>query len=125
MEETGGGSRELVIQLVYLVSSVMFILGLRSLTRPDQARRGMQLAAVGMLLAITGTLLHQEILTYTWIIGGMVVGIVGLARRAVVVAPVDLDHQRPPAGHADDRVGPQSPLLAADRNLGLEIGMLG
>ena len=35
------------IQVSYLVASVLFILGLRSLTRPDKARRGMQLAAVG------------------------------------------------------------------------------
>jgi NAD(P) transhydrogenase subunit beta len=73
MNETGG-SRELVIQLVYIASSVLFILGLRSLTKPDQARRGMQLAAVGMLMAIIGTMLHQDILTYKWIITGLIVG---------------------------------------------------
>ena len=49
-------TRELIIQVTYLIASVMFILGLRSLTKPDQARRGMQLAAVGMLLAIIGTI---------------------------------------------------------------------
>jgi NAD(P) transhydrogenase subunit beta len=53
---------------------VLFILGLRSLTRPDAARRGMQLAAVGMLMAIMGTMLHHEILTYTWILTGLVIG---------------------------------------------------
>jgi len=67
-------TRELIIQVTYLVASVMFILGLRSLTKPDQARRGMQLAAVGMLLAIIGTMIHQEILTYTWILTGLVIG---------------------------------------------------
>jgi len=67
-------TRELIIQVTYLAASIMFILGLRSLTKPDQARRGMQLAAVGMLLAIVGTMLHQEILTYTWILTGLVLG---------------------------------------------------
>ena len=41
--------RENLIQASYLIASVLFILGLRSLTRPDKARRGMQQAAVGML----------------------------------------------------------------------------
>ena len=47
-------SRELITQLAYLAASVLFILGLRSLTKPDQARRGMNLAALGMLIAIVG-----------------------------------------------------------------------
>ncbi|QJR36659.1 NAD(P)(+) transhydrogenase (Re/Si-specific) subunit beta [Gemmatimonas groenlandica] len=66
--------QETIAQLTYLVASVLFILGLRSLTKPDEARRGMQLAALGMLLAIIGTMLHQEILTYTWIVTGLIVG---------------------------------------------------
>src|SRR6059058_2485860 len=37
--------RDYFIQGSYLAASVLFILGLRSLTRPDKARRGMQLAA--------------------------------------------------------------------------------
>jgi NAD(P) transhydrogenase subunit beta len=70
------GGRELVVQLTYLVSSVLFILGLRSLTKTDQARRGMQMAALGMVFAIVGTMLNQEILTYSWIIAGLVIGTV-------------------------------------------------
>ena len=66
--------RELFIQVSYLAASVLFILGLRSLTRPDKARRGMQQAAVGMLLAIAGTLLNHEIVDYRWIAGGLVLG---------------------------------------------------
>ena len=66
--------REYFIQGTYLASSVLFILGLKSLTKPDSARRGMQQAAVGMLLAIIGTLLHEEILTYNWIVAGLLIG---------------------------------------------------
>ena len=66
--------REYFIQAVYLASSVLFILGLKSLTQPDRARRGMQQAAFGMLLAVIGTLLHQDIITYSWIIGGLLLG---------------------------------------------------
>ena len=68
--------RTLVIEGSYLAASVFFILGLRSLTHPDSARRGMQQAAVGMLLAVVGTLLHHEIVEYRWILAGLAVGAV-------------------------------------------------
>jgi NAD(P) transhydrogenase subunit beta len=68
--------RETVTQLTYLAASILFILGLRSLTRPDKARRGMQQAAVGMLLALCGTLMNHQIVDYRWIIGGLVLGTV-------------------------------------------------
>src|SRR6185295_11594588 len=59
--------REHITELSYLVAAVLFILGLRSLTRPDKARQGMQLAAIGMLLAVCGTLIHHEIVDYRWL----------------------------------------------------------
>jgi len=67
-------TREFLIQASYLASSVLFILGLRSLTHPDSARRGMQLAALGMLIAVVGTLLHREIVDYRWILAGLALG---------------------------------------------------
>jgi len=68
--------RDAIIQATYLAASVMFVLGLKSLTKPDSARRGMQQAAMGMLLAVIGTLLNQHILTYQWIMAGLVIGAV-------------------------------------------------
>jgi NAD(P) transhydrogenase subunit beta len=68
--------RTYLIEAAYLASSVLFILGLRSLTKPDSARRGMQQAAVGMLLAVVGTLVHHDIVRYDWIAVGLVVGTV-------------------------------------------------
>jgi NAD(P) transhydrogenase subunit beta len=53
---------------------VLFILGLKGLSSPETARRGNLLAAMGMLLAIVGTLFHQDIISYEWIIVGMVIG---------------------------------------------------
>lgn len=64
----------LFVQVAYIGASAAFILGLRGLTKPDTARRGMQLAALGMLLAIIGTLLNHEIVSYQFIIIGLVVG---------------------------------------------------
>ena len=67
-------ARELVIQAIYLVSSVCFILGLRGLSGPEKARGGMALAALGMLLAVVGTLLHADIVRYDWILAGLLIG---------------------------------------------------
>ena len=65
---------ELFTQASYLAASVLFILGLRSLTKPDSARRGMQQAALGMALAIVGTLTKHEIVNYRWIVAGLALG---------------------------------------------------
>jgi H+-translocating NAD(P) transhydrogenase subunit beta len=66
--------RDLIIEATYLAASVMLILGLRSLTRPEHARRGMHQAMIGMALAIAGTLVKHEIVEYQWIIAGLVAG---------------------------------------------------
>ena len=75
--------REHVTQAAYLAASLLFILGLRSLSSPAKARRGMQQAALGMLLAVIGTLVQQEIVRYEWIAGGMAVGAVIGAAMAI------------------------------------------
>jgi NAD(P) transhydrogenase subunit beta len=63
-----------LIEFSYLAASLLFIYGLRSLTHPDTARRGMHAAELGMLLAVIGTLLHRDIVRYDWIIAGLLVG---------------------------------------------------
>jgi NAD(P) transhydrogenase subunit beta len=65
---------EIAIQLAYLFSGALFILALRSLGHPDTARRGMWMAAFGMLVAVCATLLHQRIISYEWILVSAVVG---------------------------------------------------
>ncbi|MCG6915800.1 NAD(P)(+) transhydrogenase (Re/Si-specific) subunit beta [bacterium BMS3Abin03] len=65
---------EVVSYLVYLIASVCFIFGIKKLSSPKTARQGNQLAALGMLLAIIVTLLDQRILTFEYIIIGVVIG---------------------------------------------------
>jgi NAD(P) transhydrogenase subunit beta len=65
---------EIFIQLAYLLAAFLFISALRALGRPDSARRGMQLAAFGMAVAILATLFHARIVSYEWIAVGAVVG---------------------------------------------------
>lgn len=63
-----------IIQSCYLLSAILFILGIRALSSPVTARRGMHLAAFGMIVAVVGTLFLPHIVTYTWIIAGLVLG---------------------------------------------------
>jgi NAD(P) transhydrogenase subunit beta len=63
-----------LINIAYLVASVLFILGLKGLASPRTAPRGNMIGALGMLLAVVATLLDQQIVTFQLIIIGLVVG---------------------------------------------------
>jgi len=65
---------ESFVQLLYLVSAALFILGLKGMTKVKSAQRGNRLSAVGMLLAIVGTLIEAGRIDYRWIIAGVVIG---------------------------------------------------
>jgi len=87
------------IELSYLLASILFILGLKGLSHPETAKRGMHLAEFGMLMAIIGTLMHADIISYTWIITGLVIGsLVGLAMGIWV--PMTAMPQRTALSHA-------------------------
>lgn len=63
-----------VIELSYLVAAVLFIVGLKKLGSPATARNGNRIAAVGMLIAIVATLLHQNVLNYEMILVAIAIG---------------------------------------------------
>jgi NAD(P) transhydrogenase subunit beta len=63
-----------IIQLVYLIATGIFIFGIKRLGSPATARSGNQLAALGMLIGIVVTLFNEEILSFEYIIAGIVVG---------------------------------------------------
>ena len=64
----------------YLIASVCFIIALQALSSPKHARRGNAVGAFGMLVAVIGTLLLAEILTFTWILIGLTIGsVIGAA----------------------------------------------
>jgi NAD(P) transhydrogenase subunit beta len=87
------------IEFTYLLASILFIFGLKGLSHPKTARRGMNLAAAGMLAAIVGTLLHHEIVSYELIIIGMVIGgIIGAAMS--IWMPMTAMPQRTALSHA-------------------------
>ena len=63
-----------IIEISYLISSIFFIFGIKMLSSPKTARKGNFISAIGMLMAIIVTLLDKHILTYEWIIIGVLVG---------------------------------------------------
>jgi NAD(P) transhydrogenase subunit beta len=91
--------KTLFVDLAYLAASVFFILGLKGLTSPKSALRGIYLAEAGMLLAVIGTLLHQDIITYEWILVGLVAGAIPGALLAIWI-PMTAVPQRTALSHA-------------------------
>jgi len=71
-----------ILQLIYLISSVTFILGLKFLGNPATARKGNLIAAGGMILAIFGTIFlytteaGEHLGNLGFIFGGLVIGTV-------------------------------------------------
>ncbi|MDH3301197.1 MAG: NAD(P)(+) transhydrogenase (Re/Si-specific) subunit beta [Acidimicrobiia bacterium] len=63
-----------VIQLGYLASAVLFIFGLKRLSRPRTAVRGNLMSSIGMLLAVVVTLFNADIVSYWVIVAGLIVG---------------------------------------------------
>ena len=87
------GIVEGIIPVIYLISAILFITGLKKLQSPVTARAGNRVAAVGMLLAVVATLFSQKILTPAEMIGGLAVGgFIGavMAKRVKMTAMPEL-----------------------------------
>jgi len=77
------------VNLLYLVTIVCFVLALRFLSSPATARRGNQIGAVGMVIAIVATLLKASVhITWLMVLGALLGGAFGAvaARRVKMTA---------------------------------------
>ncbi|MEO8070721.1 MAG: NAD(P)(+) transhydrogenase (Re/Si-specific) subunit beta, partial [Acidobacteriota bacterium] len=77
-------------EICYLIATPLFILALRWMSQPDTARRAVGAAVAGMLLAVVGTLITPEIVTYKWIAIAAAAGIalgIPLARVPLTAVP--------------------------------------
>ncbi len=69
-----------IINIAYIVSSVIFIFGIKMLGKAETARKGNLLSSFGMLIAVVFTLLDKKILdasdpiTWALIAGGLLLG---------------------------------------------------
>jgi NAD(P) transhydrogenase subunit beta len=89
---------EHLTQAAYLAAAGLFVFSLRWMSHPKTARRGVFAGVAGMALAIAGTLLHPEIVSFQWIAIAAVVGTIAgipLSRVALTAVP-----QRTALSHA-------------------------
>jgi len=94
---TDFAGNQTIIEVVYLIASVLFILSLKWLSSPSTARHGVWAGELGMLLAICGTLLHHGIVDYKWIAIALVIGSgigvpLGLVQMTAVPQRTALSH---------------------------------
>ena len=75
---------KIIINIIYIISVVLFAMGLKMLSSPASARKGNLISAMGMFLAVIATLFTKG-LTFQWIITGVAVGaILGIASARLV-----------------------------------------
>jgi NAD(P) transhydrogenase subunit beta len=67
-----------IINIAYLLASILFILGIKGLTHPRTAVRGNLLGSLGMLVAIVAVLLSKNFSIPVIIAGVLVGGVIGL-----------------------------------------------
>jgi NAD(P) transhydrogenase subunit beta len=65
---------DIIVKLAYLVASILFIIGIKMLNKPATARKGNQLSALGMLIAIVATMFQLDILTLPEVLICIVIG---------------------------------------------------
>ncbi|MBI4410040.1 MAG: NAD(P)(+) transhydrogenase (Re/Si-specific) subunit beta [Gemmatimonadetes bacterium] len=104
----------MIVELSYLIAASLFILGLRRLSSPATARSGNLLGAAGMLLAVLATLVHQDILSYSWILVGI---FLGSAAGAVLARTVKMTAMPQMVGILNGFGGGASTLVAASEYL--------
>src|SRR5271168_3455036 len=74
---------ENILPAIYLLAAAGFILAIKWMSHPSTARRGVIIGEIGMLLAVIGTLLRQDVLQGQW---GLV--LIGLGIGAAIGAPL-------------------------------------
>ncbi len=89
----------LFIDVCYLAAALLFVLGLSGLTSPRTALHGIYLAEAGMALAVIGTLLDHSIITYEWILIGVILGAIPGALLSIWI-PMTAVPQRTALCHA-------------------------
>src|SRR5579884_942422 len=63
-----------ILPLCYMLAAASFILAIKWMNSPVTARRGVIIGEIGMLLAVVGTLLRQEVVDYQWILIAFFIG---------------------------------------------------
>ena len=83
----------------YLVAAALFVLSLKWLSHPKTSRRGVRAGEVGMALAVIGTLLMYNVVSYTWVLVGVVLG-TAIGAPMAIWMPMTAVPQRTALSHA-------------------------
>ena len=79
-----------LILISYILSAILFILGIKRLGKVNTARQGNFLSAVGMLIAILATLFKMDAIPLNWVLGGVALGVIIGAYSSIKVAMTDM-----------------------------------
>ncbi|MEZ4804161.1 MAG: NAD(P)(+) transhydrogenase (Re/Si-specific) subunit beta [Bacteroidia bacterium] len=71
--------KQSVLDIIYMLGAVSFVFGIKMLGNPEKAKKGNFIAALGMGIAIFGTIFLYEnngvkLGNYAWIFGGLIIG---------------------------------------------------
>ncbi|AZI35543.1 NAD(P) transhydrogenase subunit beta [Caenibius tardaugens NBRC 16725] len=90
---------ETLVQIAYLIASGLFVLALMWMSSPKTARRGVWAGEVGMVLAVVGTLLHHDVVSYDLILIAMLIG-TAIGVPMAYLMPMTAIPQRTAISHA-------------------------
>jgi NAD(P) transhydrogenase subunit beta len=88
-----------LVNYIYIVSAALFILSLKWMNSPAGARRGVFAGEIGMLLAVSGTLLAHEVFNWQWILAAMLIG-TAIGIPIAYIMPMTAVPQRTAMSHA-------------------------
>ncbi len=98
-DQVSAGFQQSFAAAAYLFAAACFILSLKWMSAPSSARRGNFIGEIGMTAAIIGALLTKGIVSYDWIIVGLVLGALIGAPLAIWM-PMTAVPQRTAFSHA-------------------------
>jgi proton-translocating NAD(P)+ transhydrogenase subunit beta len=90
---------ETIFPALYILAAAGFILAIKWMNSPATARRGVIAGEIGMLLAVVGTLLRREVVTYEWILIAFFIGS-AIGVPIAYVMPMTAVPQRTAFSHA-------------------------
>src|SRR3954470_12794160 len=84
---------------IYIVSAALFILSLKWMNSPATARHGVFAGEFGMVLAVAGTLISQDVHNWTWILSAFLIG-TAIGIPIAYIMPMTAVPQRTAMSHA-------------------------
>ena len=90
---------ETVFPILYILAAAGFILAIKWMNSPATARRGVVAGELGMLLAVVGTLLRYEVVSYEWILIAFFIGS-AIGIPIAYIMPMTAVPQRTAISHA-------------------------